>query len=68
MFVVTAEDLLVSKLERAKLGESERQIRDVAGIIAIQGADLDTTYVEAWVDSLDLREQWNAARLRPWSP
>jgi hypothetical protein len=62
LFVATAEDLLVSKLEWAKLGESERQIRDAAGIIATQGPDLDSIYVETWVDTLELRVQWDAAR------
>ncbi|MCH8922312.1 MAG: F0F1 ATP synthase subunit alpha, partial [Planctomycetes bacterium] len=34
-FVATAEDVILSKLEWAKQGESERQLRDVAGVIEI---------------------------------
>ena len=62
LFVASAEDVLISKLEWAKLGESERQIRDAAGIIATQAADLDTAYVETWVARLGLDAQWDAAR------
>jgi hypothetical protein len=45
------------------MGESEQQIRDAAGIIAIQGAELDTAYVAHWVAALDLEEQWQRARV-----
>jgi hypothetical protein len=58
----TAEDLLIAKLEWAKIGDSERQIRDAAGIVAIQGPALDIDYVERWVAALDLEDQWQLAR------
>jgi len=62
-FVATAEDVIVAKLEWAKLGESERQLCDVAGILRGQGDDLDLAYVQAWVESLQIVPQWNAARV-----
>ena len=34
LYVASAEDVVVAKLEWAKLGESERQLRDVAGILS----------------------------------
>jgi len=58
----TPEDLLLAKLEWAKLGESERQIRDAAGIIEIQGEKLDVDYVERWAAALDIEDQLHAAR------
>jgi hypothetical protein len=61
LFAVRPEDLLVAKLEWAKLGESERQLRDAAGIISIQGQSLDRAYVEHWVAELGLAVQWKAA-------
>jgi hypothetical protein len=45
-------------LEWAKLGESERQLRDVRGILDVKGGSLDRRYIEAWVDDLDVRELW----------
>lgn len=62
--VSTAEDILISKLEWAKLGESQRQIEDAAGVIRVQGSNLDTAYVERWVRELGLAEQWAAAKAR----
>jgi hypothetical protein len=62
--LVTAEDILIAKLEWAKLGESQRQIEDAAGVIARQASNLDRAYVEHWVDELDLRKQWEMALSR----
>jgi hypothetical protein len=61
-FVASAEDVIISKLEWAKLGSSERQLQDAAGVVKTCAGDLDTTYIEHWVDALDLREQWALAR------
>jgi hypothetical protein len=61
LYAATAEDILLAKLEWAKLGESERQIRDAAGIIKIQGPKLDVDYVERWAAALDIEDQWRAA-------
>lgn len=60
-FVVTAEDLVIAKLEWAAATGSERQMRDVAGIIAIAG-DLDEDYIDRWTSSLGIREAWDRAR------
>lgn len=57
----TAEDILIAKLEWAKMGESQRQIEDAASIIRIKGDSLDGTYVEKWVKELALEQQWEAA-------
>jgi len=60
--VASAEDVLIAKLEWAKLGSSARQIEDAAGIIRMQGANLDTRYVERWVAALGLGQQWREAK------
>ena len=62
VYAASAEDILIAKLEWAKLGESERQIRDASGVIEIQGTQLDLAYVERWVTALGLERQWEAAR------
>jgi hypothetical protein len=61
MQTASPEDVLISKLEWAKLGESERQLRDAVGIIRVQGERLDVDYVERWVAALELEAQWEAA-------
>lgn len=62
LYAATPEDVLLAKLEWAKLGESERQINDAAGIIHVQGSKLDVDYVERWVAALDIEDQWEAAK------
>ena len=62
LYTASAEDVLLAKLWWAKLGESERRIRDAAGIIQVQGEDLDRGYVNRWVATLELDDQWVAAR------
>ena len=64
VFVATAEDILIAKLEWAKMGESDRQIEDAAGIIERQGTNLDRPYVERWVQELSLQSQWERANRR----
>jgi hypothetical protein len=58
VFVATAEDSIIAKLEWAKLGDSERQLRDVSGIISVRSPALDYDYIERWIAELDLGEQW----------
>lgn len=63
VFVASPEDTIVAKLEWSKqAGGSERQRRDVAGILATAGSSLDRDYVERWVHDLGLLEEWRAAQ------
>ena len=62
VFVATAEDTIVAKLEWARAGESERQLRDVAGILELRGSSLDLAYIERWVAELDLHGEWQRVR------
>lgn len=47
MSVASVEDVIVSKLEWARLGESARQIEDVRALLRIQREEID--------------REWNAA-------
>jgi hypothetical protein len=64
LYAASPEDILLTKLWWAKLGESERQMNDAAGIIQVQGERLDGEYVDRWVAVLDLEVQWAAVRER----
>lgn len=57
----SAEDTIIAKLEWAKEGSSERQLADVAGILRLRGEALDRAYLEKWIDTLELRAQWERA-------
>jgi hypothetical protein len=60
-FVATAEDVVIAKLEWSKAGGSERQLRDVVGILAVTEV-LDYPYLERWVARLGLADLWAQAR------
>ncbi len=62
VYVASAEDVVLSKLEWAKLAESDRQLNDVAGILRTQGDDLDQAYIDRWVAALTLKAEWAQAR------
>jgi hypothetical protein len=62
LFVASAEDVIVAKLEWAKLAKSQRQIDDVATILGLRWDVLDRSYLEGWISELDLKAQWIVAR------
>lgn len=65
VYLATAEDTILSKLEWAKASSSERQLRDVAEILDCQGEELDFEYLERGLEELGLEEAFRQAR-GPW--
>jgi hypothetical protein len=47
LFVASAEDVVISKLEWAKLAQSRRQIEDAAAILRVQWDLFDHSYLES---------------------
>lgn len=62
LYVASAEDIILAKLEWAKLAQSKRQIEDAAGILRIRGDSLDRPYLDKWIRDLGLAEEWNNAQ------
>lgn len=62
LFIVSAEDVLLAKLEWAKAGQSVRQLEDCANLLRVRWGDLERPYLEHWVTQLGLEEQWHSAR------
>lgn len=50
--VASVEDVILSKLEWNKITPSERQIRDVLGILSVQAEALDHAYLQHWAEQL----------------
>ncbi|MGH7561505.1 MAG: nucleotidyl transferase AbiEii/AbiGii toxin family protein [Gemmatimonadales bacterium] len=59
--VVTVEDLIVAKLEWARIGSSSRQIDDVTALLGVRGPDLDLEYLTRWIHQLGLQQEWRVA-------
>lgn len=62
LHVASAEDVIISKLEWAKLGGSQRQIEDAAKVLLTQRDKLDQSYLSRWIKELQLEQQWSAAK------
>lgn len=58
IYVATAEDIILAKLEWYRLGGSisERQWRDVLGVLQVQGAQLDLAYLRHWAATLGVAD------------
>ncbi len=57
--LASAEDIIISKLQWGKQTQSQKQWRDVLGILKVQGECLDFPYLKHWAEYLDLVEVLN---------
>ena len=57
-FVASPEDTILAKLEWYRLGDeiSDRQWRDILGVLAVQGDRLDFAYMRQWAATLDVSD------------
>lgn len=62
VYVASAEDVILSKLEWAQLGGSDRQLEDAAGVLRIQGDALDQDYLQTWAKELSVLAEWEKAK------
>jgi hypothetical protein len=62
LFVATAEDVVLAKLEWAKMGESHRQLEDAAMVIKKQRSTLDFEYLSRWAIDLQIQDEFTHAR------
>jgi hypothetical protein len=58
LFVASAEDIIIAKLEWSKLAQSQRQIDDATAIVRARGENLDRAYIEKWARELRLEDEW----------
>ena len=58
VFVATAEDVVLAKLEWYQAGGrvSERQWRDVLGVLSVQGGQIDLRYLREWASNLGVAD------------
>jgi hypothetical protein len=61
IFIVSAKDLILSKLDWAKESRSQMQLDDVRNLLrSVQG--LDTAYLNRWADRLGLTTLYQEVR------
>ncbi len=54
------EDVILNKLRYLKMsgGESQKHIRDIAGMLKITGDQIDREYIETWAAKLKVLDEW----------
>ncbi len=59
IYFISPEDLILSKLEWHKQGESTRQLEDIESILKISGDKLDHQYLKSWAKRLGVLDILN---------
>jgi hypothetical protein len=55
-WLASPEDVILAKLLWGQQSQSEKQWRDVLGVLKVQGDSLDFTYLTQWAERLDIAE------------
>jgi hypothetical protein len=56
LYFISPEDIVLSKLQWRTTSQSEKQWRDVLGILKVQGEYLNFEYLREWANSLSMSE------------
>ncbi len=62
VWIATAEDVVLSKLEWAERGRPDRQLADAASVLRVAGAGLDDVYLSHWAAELGVTALLERAR------
>jgi len=52
------EDVILKKLEYYRLGESDKHLRDIAGVLRVSGDQIDIAYIERMAAQLGVAAAW----------
>jgi hypothetical protein len=58
------EDVILKKMAYFQEGGSDKHLRDIAGVLRIQGAAIDRDYITLWAAKLGLSEIWR--QIQDW--
>lgn len=58
------EDVILRKMQYYAEGGSEKHLRDIAGVLLVQGAAIQRDYIQKWADLLGVSEVWDVVARR----
>ncbi|MEM9485672.1 MAG: hypothetical protein AAGA83_18500 [Cyanobacteria bacterium P01_F01_bin.116] len=61
LYFASPEDIILNKLRWRQSSQSEKQWRDVLGVLKVQGQGLDLDYLHEWANKLELTDDLNQA-------
>lgn len=62
--LASLEDVLIAKLEWARMGDSDLQRADVVRMLEQRKDQLDRTYLDKWIAELGLQAEWDSVLTR----
>jgi hypothetical protein len=57
IYVAAPEDVIIKKLIFYRMGESQKHIDDIKGILA--NTETDEKYLQGWIEKLSLKKEWD---------
>jgi hypothetical protein len=64
VYVHSPEDLILNKLRFYYISQQTKHVRDIACIVLYQADALDMAYIERWVQTLNLADEWQEIQQR----
>jgi len=61
--IASPEDVIISKLIWRRESQSDKQWRDILGVLKVQQEKLDFAYLQSWVERFGLEQDWQRAKL-----
>jgi hypothetical protein len=61
--IASPEDVIITKLIWRRESQSDKQWRDILGVLKVQQEKLDFVYLQGWVERFGLESDWQRAKL-----
>ncbi|MFB3892933.1 MAG: hypothetical protein ACE15C_13020 [Phycisphaerae bacterium] len=64
VYLAAPEDVIIAKMLYYREGQSDKHLRDIAGILKVSGDEVDRAYIDRWAEKMGLTEIWRMAQER----